>query len=68
KDLEKLTQEFFWKCIHNTFRVGDFWTQVKNSEIKGIYHTCGVPESLEHIALECDAPGQKLIWLFTQQL
>ncbi|KAJ7305532.1 hypothetical protein DFH08DRAFT_633301, partial [Mycena albidolilacea] len=54
--------------IHNTFRVGDFWSHIKNSEIKGICHTCSVPESLEHIALECGAPGQKLIWLFTQQL
>ncbi|KAJ7304888.1 hypothetical protein DFH08DRAFT_721338 [Mycena albidolilacea] len=24
-NLQRLTREFFWKCIHNTFRVGDFW-------------------------------------------
>jgi ribonuclease HI len=26
------------------------------------------PGNTEHIALECDAPGQKLIWNLTQQL
>jgi len=29
---------------------------------------CDVPETLEHIALECNAPGQRLIWDLTRQL
>ncbi|KAJ7872702.1 hypothetical protein B0H13DRAFT_1633742 [Mycena leptocephala] len=66
--LQRMTREFFWKCIHNTFRVGDFWSHIDTLEIRGRCHTCGVPESLEHIALECDAPVQKLIWSLTQQL
>jgi hypothetical protein len=24
-NLQRLTREFFWKCIQNTSRVGDFW-------------------------------------------
>ncbi|KAJ7814472.1 hypothetical protein B0H13DRAFT_1514350, partial [Mycena leptocephala] len=66
--LQRMTREFFWKCIHNTFRVGDFWSHIDTLEICGQCHTCGVPESLEPIALECNAPGQKLIWSLTQQL
>lgn len=66
--LQRLTQEFLWKCVHNTFRVGDFWSHIDTLEIRGRCHVCDVPETLEHIALECQAPGQKLIWNLTQQL
>jgi len=48
--------------------VGDFWTHINTLEIRGQCHVCAVPETLEHIALECEAPGQKLIWNLTQQL
>ncbi|KAJ7215733.1 hypothetical protein C8J57DRAFT_1600183, partial [Mycena rebaudengoi] len=37
-------------------------------EIRGHCNLCGNPETLEHIALECDAPEQKLIWNLTRQL
>lgn len=60
--------EFYWKCIHNTFRVGDFWTHIDTLEIQRRCHACGVPETLEHIALECEAPGQILIWNLTNLL
>ncbi|KAJ6451182.1 hypothetical protein C8R45DRAFT_848593, partial [Mycena sanguinolenta] len=60
--LQRLTREFMWKCIHNTFRVGDFWSHIETLEIYGRCHVCDVPETLEHIALECDASHQKLIW------
>jgi hypothetical protein len=29
---------------------------------------CGVTETLEHIALECEVPGQKIIWNLTRQV
>ncbi|KAJ7886963.1 hypothetical protein B0H13DRAFT_1627674, partial [Mycena leptocephala] len=51
--LQRLTREFFWKCIHNTFRVGEFWSHVDTLEMRGQCHVCDVPETLEHIALDC---------------
>jgi hypothetical protein len=63
--LQRLTREFYWKCVLNTFRVGDFWEHIQNSEIFGI---CNVTETLEHIALECNAPERRLIWDLTHQL
>jgi hypothetical protein len=65
---QRLTREFFWKCIHNTFRVGDFWTHIDTLQVRGRCHSCDVPETLEHLALECNAPGQQLIWHLAQQL
>jgi hypothetical protein len=67
-NLRRLHRELFWKSIHNIFRVGDFWTHIDDLEILGQCHTCGVPESLEHIAMECEASGAKLIWQLTEKL
>ncbi|KAJ7714787.1 hypothetical protein B0H14DRAFT_2288245, partial [Mycena olivaceomarginata] len=53
---------------HYTFGVSDFWLHVDTLEIRGTFPACNVPESLEHIALECDALRQKLIWTLTEQL
>jgi hypothetical protein len=67
-----------WTLIHchtprlistaTTFRVGNFWWHIDILEIRGRCHHCQVPESLEHIALECNAQGRDLIWNWTQQL
>ncbi|KAJ6537829.1 hypothetical protein B0H19DRAFT_961820, partial [Mycena capillaripes] len=32
---QRLTQEFFWKCIHNTFRVSDFWLHIPTLQCSG---------------------------------
>ncbi|KAJ7903231.1 hypothetical protein B0H13DRAFT_2025770, partial [Mycena leptocephala] len=37
-------------------------------ETNGRCHVCDVTESLEHIALECYSPEQKIIWSLTRQL
>lgn len=49
-------------------RVGDFWSYIDTLEIRRRCHVCGIPETLEHIVLESDAPGQKLRWNLTEQL
>lgn len=66
--LQCLTREFLWKCIHNIFRVGDFWLHTETLTVRAECRVCHVPETLEHIALDCNAPGQRLIWNLTQQL
>ncbi|KAJ7776419.1 hypothetical protein B0H16DRAFT_1302521 [Mycena metata] len=66
--LQRLTREFLWKCVHNTFRVGDFWGHIDTKELYGPCHFCDAPETLEHIALGCEAHGQKVIWNLTREL
>lgn len=66
--LQRLSREFYWKCIHGTFRVGTYWDHIPQFEHFGICTTCQVPDTLEHMALECYAPGQSLIWRWTSQL
>ncbi|KAF8127511.1 hypothetical protein K438DRAFT_1472235, partial [Mycena galopus ATCC 62051] len=62
RDIQQSTHNFLWKCIHNIFVVGNFWEHIENLEILGRYPHCKVDESLEHIMLDCDAPGQHQIW------
>ncbi|KAJ6492111.1 hypothetical protein C8R45DRAFT_1053084 [Mycena sanguinolenta] len=65
---KSIRSEFYWKCIHNTFRVGDFWLHVEALSIRAEFQTCRVTDTFEHIALECTTPGQSLVWSLTQQL
>ena len=66
--LQRLTRNFLWKCIHETFRIGDYWTNIETREVLGLCPVCGVTDSMEHIALDCYAPGQELIWSLARQL
>ncbi|KAJ6530105.1 hypothetical protein B0H19DRAFT_967923 [Mycena capillaripes] len=68
RDIQRLTRNFLWKCLHNTFRVGDFWYHIENLQIFGRCPDCNVDETLEHIMLECDAPGQRQIWMLCTKL
>ncbi|KAJ6460041.1 hypothetical protein C8R47DRAFT_1180669 [Mycena vitilis] len=61
-DIPRLIRNFLWKCMHNIFRVGPFWNHMENLEIFGQCPHCRVDESLEHIMLECNAPGSRQVW------
>jgi ribonuclease HI len=67
-NIQRRLREFLWKCIHNTFRAGDFWSHMDALKINGRCPVCNVTESQQHIALECYSPEQKIIWSLTRQL
>jgi hypothetical protein len=68
KNIHRLMRNFLWKSMHNIFHVGSFWDHVPNLEILGQCTMCRVPESLEHIMLECNPPGQQQIWQLVEIL
>ncbi|KAJ3884468.1 hypothetical protein GG344DRAFT_60480 [Lentinula edodes] len=68
-DLEKKIRCFLWMAIHNGYKVGKFWDNIPEYETRGMCKECNATsESLEHILLECRAPGQKEIWSFAKNL
>ncbi|KAJ7820478.1 hypothetical protein B0H13DRAFT_1614032 [Mycena leptocephala] len=67
-NIHRLTRNFLWKSLHDAYHVGFFWDHVPNMEILGQCSTCRMPESLEHIMLECNAPGQQQVWQLTERL
>ena len=68
KDLTKKTREFLWKCLHDAFKIGKFWTRIENYEQRGICSHCETEESMEHILTECSAPGREQIWSLANEL
>ncbi|KAJ7107720.1 hypothetical protein C8R44DRAFT_534835, partial [Mycena epipterygia] len=60
--IHRLTRNFLWKSAHNIYHVGAFWDHILNFANFGQCSNCHTLESLEHIMLECDAPGQQQVW------
>ncbi|KAJ7251877.1 hypothetical protein C8J57DRAFT_1077649, partial [Mycena rebaudengoi] len=65
-DIQRLTRNFLWKCVHNIFRVGDFWRHIYNLEIFSQCTYCNIDESLEHTMLDC--AGQRQVWALCAEL
>lgn len=55
-------QIFLWKMIHDAFRCGNWWLNLKNYEDRARCQICNEEDSMEHILLKCNAPGQRVIW------
>ncbi|RDB23311.1 Transposon TX1 uncharacterized protein [Hypsizygus marmoreus] len=68
KDFSRTTREFFWKCIHNVYKVGHYWAHIPNYENRAICSACNTEDSMEHILTQCDAPGQKQIWEMIEEV
>jgi hypothetical protein len=66
--IPRVTRNFLWKCIHNTFRLGDFWYHIEELRQLADCPHFNTNENLEHIMLDCDAPGQRQIWALCAKL
>jgi hypothetical protein len=51
-----------WKCIHNAHRIRKYWENIPEHEHCSLCPVCNVEESMEHILLECNSTGPKVIW------
>ncbi|EJD32435.1 hypothetical protein AURDEDRAFT_77673, partial [Auricularia subglabra TFB-10046 SS5] len=68
KDFYKPTREFMWRTLHSTQKIGNFWHRIPHREGLAECPPCETLESMDHILLECDAPGQNAIWRETRLL
>ncbi|KAJ6574216.1 hypothetical protein B0H19DRAFT_1208185 [Mycena capillaripes] len=68
KDFLPRTAQFLWKNLHNAHRIGTYWTHIPECEDRAVCQACEDVENLEHILLECECPGQKLIWKAAETL
>ncbi|KAJ6554801.1 hypothetical protein B0H19DRAFT_1154530 [Mycena capillaripes] len=50
------------------FLIGTYWTHIPECENRAVCQACEDVESLEHILLECECPGQKLLWKAAETL
>ncbi|KAJ6563260.1 hypothetical protein DFH09DRAFT_1082320 [Mycena vulgaris] len=64
------TDEMIWNSIRSKTTPPRIILEVNSQHFQmfSVCQTCGVPENLEHIAMECDASGAKIIWGLTEKL
>ncbi|KAK7036932.1 hypothetical protein R3P38DRAFT_2415527, partial [Favolaschia claudopus] len=67
-NLRRQTRNFLWKAMHEGFHIGQFWDHVQHLEHLGLCSQCRLPETMEHILLECTLPAQQTIWNLTKDL
>jgi hypothetical protein len=68
KDFSRPLQYFLWKCMHKVHKIGNFWDHIPNKEHYSQCPTCRVEETMEHILLDCAAPGQAAVWHLAKTL
>ncbi|KAJ7636504.1 hypothetical protein FB45DRAFT_1001578 [Roridomyces roridus] len=67
-DITRKTRDFLWRCMHQAYKVGTYWLNIPTYEHYAECQHCHVDDTLEHILLECDAPGREKMWSLAQQL
>ncbi len=47
--------------VHDGYTVGRHWKHISDCEERVQCKECGVEESMDHILITCEAPGQEII-------
>ncbi|KAF9494448.1 RnaseH-domain-containing protein [Pleurotus eryngii] len=68
KDISHNICSYLWKTIHHAYKCGEWWQQIPGYEHRADCPQCQVPESMEHILLECDSNARTIIWKLAQQM
>ncbi|KAJ7674068.1 hypothetical protein DFH06DRAFT_978880, partial [Mycena polygramma] len=68
RNISRPIRDFLWKCLHQAYKCGEHWTNAPGFEQRAKCAHCQVEETMEHILLECNAPGQSIIWKLCEEL
>ena len=55
-------QQFLYKSIHATQKIGEFWTNIPGYEDRRHCTMCGTTETMDHILTQCTAHPVRTIW------
>ncbi|KAH9857856.1 hypothetical protein C2E23DRAFT_707174, partial [Lenzites betulinus] len=61
-EISRRASDFLWRCMHEAYKVGDYWSNIPGYEQRETCRKCEVVETMEHILTECDAPGRATLW------
>lgn len=61
-------RQFLFRMMHQTPKVGGFWSKVPKWEHRQMCAPCQKVESLEHILVECNTGERRIIWQLTEQI
>ncbi|KAJ7852443.1 hypothetical protein B0H13DRAFT_2238191 [Mycena leptocephala] len=67
RDVTRQIRTFLWKSMHGAHRIGKFWKNIPECEERATCQHCQETESLEHILLHCERPGQSQVWKLAEE-
>ena len=59
--------QFLYKAMHETQKIGNFWTHIQGYEERQYCPTCGTTELMEHILIACRAGPTQIIWKLAKE-
>jgi hypothetical protein len=62
KDIAQKHQDFIFKILRGAYKIGEYWSRIKNYKERGVCKICDVVELMEHILFECKANSNNIIW------
>ncbi|KAJ7688651.1 hypothetical protein B0H14DRAFT_3101159 [Mycena olivaceomarginata] len=68
RDITRTTRVFMWRCMHQAYKVGEYWRNIPTFEHWAECRHCRVDDSMEHTLVECDAPGRENLWDLAKEL
>jgi hypothetical protein len=60
-------QQFLLKAIHNTYMIGNFWSNIPGYEPRGQCSTCQSAETMDHILTSCAAEPVDTVWSLARE-
>ena len=60
-------RQFLYKAMHETQKIGNFWSHIPGYEERQNCPTCQVPESMTHILIHCRATPVRAIWSLARE-
>jgi hypothetical protein len=57
-----IVQQFFYKLLHRTQRIGEYWRNINGYEDQGTCMTCHETESMSHILTQCSEQNMQEVW------
>ena len=61
-------QQFMYKSMNSTQKVGSFWDNIPDNEDRSLCKTCHETESMEHILTQCPEPTKDIVWKAAKDL
>ncbi|KAJ7806638.1 hypothetical protein B0H14DRAFT_3767615 [Mycena olivaceomarginata] len=68
RDITRTTRAFMWRCMHQAYKIGEYWRNIPTFEHWAECRHCRVDDSMEHTLVECDAPGRENLWDLAKEL
>ena len=69
EDIRRHIQNFLYRAMTGSLRIGDFWSNIPNYEIRAMCQNCqDTTETLEHILTECATAERSQIWNLTREI